>query len=122
MNGYQNMTIPVAARDRLSAKLTQLFHPHTYKIAVVTFANGGDNIGIYTPLFAVSDFVTLNIILAIFFLLKGGCCYAAYRLARHPKITNVLTRSRQIVVPVLLLSLGTFILWKNATFKLLLGE
>jgi cadmium resistance protein CadD (predicted permease) len=45
--------------------------PQTYKVAAVTFANGGDNIGIYVPLFASSDLADLGVIFLTFFILIG---------------------------------------------------
>lgn len=102
------------------AGLTQLVHPQAYKVAAVTFANGGDNIGIYVPLFAASEAMTLGVILIVFFLLKGVWCYAAHRLTQNPRIAYVLTRYGHSMVPFLLIGLGLFILWKNGTFKLLI--
>jgi cadmium resistance protein CadD (predicted permease) len=41
-------------------------------VAFVTFANGGDNIGIYAPLFAVSDLSRLLVLIA------SSICFWAY--------------------------------------------
>jgi len=41
----------------------------TITVASVTFANGGDNIGVYTPLFASSDAARLTITLFVFYVL-----------------------------------------------------
>jgi len=47
--------------DRSPANtFASLLSPQTYKVAAVTFANGGDNIGIYVPLFASSDLTSLG--------------------------------------------------------------
>ncbi|NJK63837.1 MAG: transporter [Synechococcaceae cyanobacterium SM2_3_1] len=102
------------------AGVLQLLHPQVYKVATVTFANGGDNIGIYVPLFAASDAIILGVILIVFFLLKGVWCYAAYRSTQNPSIAYVLARYGHSVVPFLLIGLGLFILWKNGTYKLLI--
>ncbi len=42
------------------AILASVLNPQTYKVAAVTVANGGDNIGIYVPLFASSDLTSLG--------------------------------------------------------------
>ena len=47
-------------------------------VAAVTFANGGDNIGIYIPLFASSDLSALLITLITFGVLIGVWCVAGY--------------------------------------------
>jgi len=63
--------------DRSPANtFASLLSPQTYKVAAVTFANGGDNIGIYVP---SSDLTSLGVILSVFFLLIG-VCYVAYQL------------------------------------------
>jgi cadmium resistance protein CadD (predicted permease) len=41
-------------------------------MALVAVANGGDNIGIYMPLFASSSLVELSILLGVFFLLYSA--------------------------------------------------
>jgi cadmium resistance protein CadD (predicted permease) len=103
----------------LLAFMARLLHPQAYQVAGVTFANGGDNIGIYVPLFASSDAIALLIILVVFLLLKGVWCYVAYQLTRHPKVAYVLTRYGHRFVPFVLIGLGFFILWKNGTIGLL---
>ncbi|MBM0740454.1 cadmium resistance transporter [Phormidium sp. CLA17] len=117
-----NESFPRSNRHPLVVALTKLLHPQAYKVAAVTFANGGDNIGIYVPLFAASDAIALGVILSVFFLLKGAWCYTAYRSAQNSRIAYVLARYGRTVVPFLLVGLGLFILWKNGTFDLLIGE
>jgi cadmium resistance protein CadD (predicted permease) len=51
-------------------------------VAAVTFANGSDNIGIYTPLFASSNLTRLIIFLVVFYLLLGVWCVVSYFLTR----------------------------------------
>ena len=107
--------------DRSPANtLASFLSPQTYKVAAVTLANGGDNIGIYVPLFASSNLTSLGVILSVFFLLIGVWCYIAYRLARQPTIAYVLTRYGQAIVPFVLIGLGIFILIESGTFQLLM--
>lgn len=94
--------------------------PQTYGVAAVTFANGGDNIGIYVPLFASSDFARLGVILSVFFILVGIWCYLAYQLTRHRAVTQVLTRYGNALVPLVLIGLGVYILVESGTPTLLL--
>jgi len=101
------------------SKLASLFNPQIFNVAAVTVANGGDNIGIYLPLFASSDFPSLAVILAVFFLMVGVWCYVAYWLTRPKAIASVLTRYTQAVVPFVLIGLGIFILIDSGTYRLL---
>jgi cadmium resistance transport/sequestration family protein len=99
--------------------ITSLLSPQALNVAAVTFANGGDNIGIYVPLFASSNLASLGVILGVFFLMIGVCCYAAYLLTRHPQIVRILTRYGHAIVPFVLIGLGIYILLESGTFRLL---
>ncbi len=99
--------------------LGSLLNPQTFNVAAVTFANGGDNIGIYVPLFASSDLASLGVILTVFFLLIGVWCYIAYRLTRQPAVAQVLTRYGKAIVPFVLIALGVFIFIESGTYRLL---
>jgi cadmium resistance transport/sequestration family protein len=84
--------------------------PQSCSVAAITIANGGDNIGIYMPLFASSQIDTLLLILGVFFLLVGVWCYISYLLTRQPAIAEVLTRYGNSFVPFVLIGLGVFII------------
>ncbi|HEU4594843.1 MAG TPA: cadmium resistance transporter [Pyrinomonadaceae bacterium] len=88
-------------------------------VAAVTFANGGDNVGIYTPLFAASDLATLLVILAVFFVMLAVWCVAGYFLGNHPAVRRTLDRYGHIIVPFLLIGLGVYIMLESGTLKLL---
>ena len=51
--------------------------PQTTTIAAITLANGGDNVGVYMPMFANSSGLGLAITLAVFFSLVGAWCRVA---------------------------------------------
>ena len=101
------------------SKIANLFNPQTLNVAAVTVANGGDNIGIYLPLFASSDLPSLVVILAVFFVMVGVWSYAAYWLTGHRAIAPILTRYTHAVVPFVLIGLGIFILIESGTYRLL---
>jgi cadmium resistance transport/sequestration family protein len=110
---------PSSRRHPIASFLASVLNPQTYKVAAVTVANGGDNISIYIPLFAGSNFVRLAVILSVFFVMVGVWCATAYRLTRQPAIARVLSRYGEAVVPFVLIGLGLFILYESETFKLL---
>lgn len=87
--------------------------PQIYSVAAVTFANGGDNISIYVPLFASSNVESFLVILGVFFLLLGVWCYVTYKLSRQRAIADVLTRSGNTLVPFVLIGLGVFIVLES---------
>jgi cadmium resistance protein CadD (predicted permease) len=80
-------------------------------VALVTIANGGDNIGVYVPLFASlpdSSFVSLYVL--IFIILTGVLCYLAYYLTNHPRIKHYAETWGHKILPYFLILLGVYIL------------
>lgn len=106
------------SKNKLVAFLTTVLNPQTYKVAAVTFANGGDNISIYIPLFAGSNLANLGATLGVFFFMVGVWCYIAYLLTRHRAVAYVLTRYGKPLVPFVLIGLGLFIMYERGTFSL----
>lgn len=100
--------------------LSGFLNPQTLNVAAVTVANGGDNVGVYVPLFASCNLASLGVILSVFFLLVGVWCIIAYLLTRHRAIANLLTRYGNAVAPFVLIGLGIFILLDSGTYRLIL--
>lgn len=100
-----------------ASPLAGLLSPQTYSVAAVTFANGGDNVGIYVPLFASCTWESLVVILGVFFSLVGVWCYAAQQLTQVPAIGNTLTRYGNQLVPFVLMGLGVMILLESRTLE-----
>lgn len=107
--------VPPAPSSRLRAWL----NPQISGVASVTFANGGDNIGIYVPLFARGSGLDLAVTIGVFFVLVAVWCAAAAVLARHPAIAALLDRYGHRLVPLVLIGLGIFILVESGTLGLL---
>jgi cadmium resistance transport/sequestration family protein len=104
--------LPLAVAPGLS-----LLSPQTASVAAITVANGGDNVGIYMPMFASTDALGLGITLAVFFGLVGIWCVAAYRLARVEAIATLMTQYGSYLVPFVLMGLGVLILVDSHTLE-----
>ena len=89
-----------------------------WQVAAITFANGGDNIGIYTPLFASSGFPQVVIILAVFFVLVAVWCGLGYWLTQQQFVGDVLSRYSHRIVPFVLIGLGIIILLESKAYQL----
>ncbi|MEU4441868.1 cadmium resistance transporter [Actinosynnema sp. NPDC050801] len=76
-------------------------------VAAVTFANGGDNIGVYVPVFATTGFTDYVI---VFLLLVAVWCAAGRFFATRPVIARALSRRGHVVLPVVLIVIGVLIL------------
>ncbi|MUG95889.1 transporter [Scytonema sp. UIC 10036] len=108
---------PLPTEQSQNSWYSSLFSPQTYGVAAVTIANGGDNLGIYVPLFASSTWEDLGIILTVFFSLVAVWCYAAYRLTHLPTLALLFTRYGSYFVPFVLIGLGSFILIHSHTLE-----
>lgn len=91
-------------------------------VATVTIANGGDNISIYTPLFATRPAIDIAVIGLVFTVLTAVWCRAGHWLVHHPALGAPLRRYGHRVVPYVLIGLGLFILYEANTFSLLPGR
>jgi cadmium resistance protein CadD (predicted permease) len=99
--------------------LATLRDPQTYRVSAVTVANGGNNIGIYVPLFASSNLTSLSVILCVCYSAIGLWCFLSYNLTRNPIMAKVLARHGRKVFPFVLIYLGFSILLKSETYRLL---
>ncbi|MGI0492522.1 cadmium resistance transporter [Alkalinema pantanalense CENA528] len=91
----------------------------TYQVSAVTIANGGNNIGIYVPLFAGSTLPHLGIILSVCYATVGLWCFLSYHLTRQPKIAFAAARYARKIFPFILMWLGMRILIDNESYRLL---
>lgn len=108
---------PTLEQAEPTSALVGLLSPQTYGVASITFANGGDNIGIYVPLFASCTWENLLVILSVFFSLVAVWCYTAYRLTRIPTIAQSLSRYGNYLIPFILIGLGIMILVDSHTLE-----
>jgi cadmium resistance protein CadD (predicted permease) len=88
-------------------------------VAAVTIANGGDNLGIYTPIFATRGALDVALIGLVFAAMTLVWVGAAFWLTRHPTLGAPIRRHGQRVVPFVLVALGFWILYEAGTITLL---
>ncbi len=88
-------------------------------VAGVTMANGGDNIGIYTPLFATQSAPATAVIVLVFVILTGLWIGMAYQLVSHPTLGAPIRRYGHVAVPFVLIWLGLYILYNAGSLQLL---
>jgi cadmium resistance protein CadD (predicted permease) len=88
-------------------------------VAAVTIANGGDNISIYTPLFAARSGYDIAVIGGVFAAMTLVWLMLARWLVYHRMLGAPIRRYGGRVVPVVLIALGLFILYDSGAFLLL---
>lgn len=84
--------------------------PSVLAVATVTIANGGDNIGVYVPVFTVAGAAGLVTYVVVFLVLVGVWCAVGWFLATRPVVARTLARWGHVVLPVVLVAVGLLIL------------
>lgn len=87
-------------------------------VAGVTFANGGDNVGVYTPVFLSVEPLAVVAYCVIFLALVAVLVALARFVATRPPIAEVLERFEHILFPIVLIGLGIVILVNGGAFGL----
>ncbi|MCM3598123.1 CadD family cadmium resistance transporter [Metabacillus idriensis] len=86
-------------------------------VAFITFANGGDNIGIYVPFFSTLNLNDLVITVITFLIMVAVWCFLGYRLASFRHVSEILEKYGRWIVPVVFIGLGLYIMAENNTFS-----
>lgn len=87
-----------------------------WMIAGVTFANGGDNIGVYVPVFLAVGPTAAVAYMVVFLILVAVLVLAARFVATRRPIAEVLERWEHVLFPFVLIGLGTAILVEGRAF------
>jgi cadmium resistance protein CadD (predicted permease) len=86
---------------------------------LLTLANGGDNLGIYIPMFATAQRIDLVIYGATMFALSGLWCWIARALIQHPRLGAPIRRYAGPATPFVLIALGLYILIDSRAYAVL---
>ncbi|WP_369198593.1 cadmium resistance transporter [Streptomyces djakartensis] len=92
--------------------------PSPLEVAAVTFANGGDNIGVYVPVFATAGPGGMTVYAVVFLALVAVWCFAGRFFATRPVIAKALARWGHILLPLVLIAIGLLILIEGGAFGL----
>ncbi|MFB0619468.1 cadmium resistance transporter [Streptomyces sp. AGS-58] len=92
--------------------------PGPLEVAAVTFANGGDNIGVYVPVFATAGIGGMTAYAAVFLVLVAVWCLAGKFFATRPVIAKALARWGHVLLPLVLIAIGLLILIEGGAFGL----
>ena len=89
-------------------------------VAMVTVANGGDNLAIYTPVFATSSRDEVLGFALVFTVMTTFWVWMAHRLTQHPQIGEAIRRYGGRIVPWVFIALGVGIVYDAGTVEHLL--
>lgn len=99
-NGSQTEEPPIRLKHRSAVIST----------ALLTIANGADNIGVYIPLFTGYSVPESIVTVIAFALLTGLWCLLGARLADLSAVKHFIQTYQHILVPIVLIGLGLYII------------
>ncbi len=111
---------PTEADPTKALGVTTGSHGNIASVALVTIANGGDNIGVYMPSFAVHSGGQVAIIALIFVPMTALLCTLAHWIVSHPRFGAPLRRYGHIFAPLVLIGLGILIIHNAGSIPSLL--
>jgi cadmium resistance protein CadD (predicted permease) len=88
-------------------------------VASVTVANGGDNIGVYTPVFATQSASDIALTAIVFAIMTAFWLFIAHVLVHHPQLGAPIRRYGLWAMPFILIALGLHILCEAGSVQLL---
>ena len=86
---------------------------NTFTVAMVTFTNGGDNIGVYAPLFAGLNPLELLQVVLLFLFMTGLWCILSFKLVDNKIIGDEIKKYAHLILPLVLIGIGAFILYRG---------
>jgi cadmium resistance protein CadD (predicted permease) len=114
---HEDPSLPAPSRRR-SDGLNKNTYP-VLSVASVTFANGGDNISIYLPLYTTLSLTHQLIMTLLFLIMTAAWCALAKYITQHPLVKKAIDRYGHIVTPFVLILLGIYIFYESGTLHLL---
>lgn len=91
------------------------------KVALVTLANGGDNLGVYIPLMASVNTEDVLIITLVFLIFTGIWCLLSYKLVYNRVIGQKILNYGHLILPFVLIGIGTIILFRGGGISFILN-
>ncbi|MDW0282544.1 MAG: cadmium resistance transporter [Nitrososphaeraceae archaeon] len=114
--------VEVRRKDNPSRQVVQDKMNKSYlsflSVAAVTFSNGGDNIGVYIPLFSKYNTISeIFALITVFIAMTAVWCIAAYYFVNHPLIASRIRHTGNIILPFVLIGLGIYVLTDSFLFS-----
>lgn len=92
-----------AAHDRRERRLDPI------TVAIVTMANGADNLSVYVPFFAKAP-SHIMVYVATFACLTGLWCLAGFLLVNHTVFSSAIRRISRVILPIVMIIIGLSLL------------
>lgn len=87
-------------------------------VTVIVLAAGGDNLGVYIPLFTTLNPVALVITILIYYICSAALLALCRGLTAIQGLSETVEKYERIIVPAVFVGLGFMILFENGTLSL----
>jgi cadmium resistance protein CadD (predicted permease) len=104
--------------DKSEAQPLSKPHSQVASVALVTVANGADNLGVYLPEFAIRSRIEVGVCAVVFALMTALWCFIAHGLVHHPTLGKPIRRYGAIAAPLILIGIGFSIMYEGGSFGL----
>lgn len=107
---------PADDEKEAEEKISVSFSRHSKPFVGVFFlmlAFGGDNLGVYIPLFASFDWSQLVLTLIVYYTLSGLMLGAAYKISEVRRINMFIENYERWIVSLVFITLGLYIMLEN---------
>ncbi|MBQ4573715.1 MAG: cadmium resistance transporter [Clostridia bacterium] len=88
---------------------------------LLTLANGADNVGVYMPLFMHYGNGERLFTVLVFAAMNFLWCFIGFAIIKLPRVQKCIHRLGGILLPIILILIGIYILYKNEIFLLFLS-
>lgn len=117
--GVRQLLVRADAEPEVAARKSDL---RWWMVAAVTIANGGDNVGVYIPVFAVQSPAGMAVIAIAFLLLTLVWCALALAVVREPTWGMTVRRAAERFGPFVLIAVGLWILGELPVIQRVMGR
>lgn len=94
-----------------TVQINKKSHLSFLTVAGITVSNGGDDIGVFTPLFAkYNDAGEVTVLVTILMAMTFVWCIVTYYFVNHPIVASHIEHLGNILTPFVLIGLGVYIL------------
>lgn len=87
-------------------------------VTAITISNGGDDIGVFIPLFAKYNTVAeVSVLISILLIMTGIWCIVTFYFIRHPFVASRINVLSNAVTPFVLIGIGVYIIIDSFFFN-----
>lgn len=101
------------SKEDINSSYFKIKRHNIIQVALITLTNGGDNIGIYVPLFAIIEREQICLVALVFLVLTGLWCLISFYMINNDIFGDKIRLYGHIIFPFVLIAIGLAIIIKG---------